>query len=353
MSDEILFEKKNGLGLITLNRPKALNALNYPMIQLMYQTLRDWERDSDVLAVLVQGEGEKAFCAGGDIRSIYESITSGSDEHIHFFRDEYILNEYIYTYPKPYIALMNGYVMGGGMGISQGAGFRVLTERSKISMPEVAIGFFPDVGGSHFLSKCPGSLGDYLALTGVTLNGEDALYANLGDWILPSDQITEFLRQLESLTANRPAAEQVQNILISLGARNTPVDAPLQEKRKVIDAIFSLSSVTDVIAQLDRAAVNGPAWIGETAQLMKQRSPIAMVGARETIHRGKHLSISECFAMELALGARWIEVGDFVEGIRALIIDKDNAPKWAYTLAELTEQKVQDLFPMLPRFNNY
>ena len=187
----------------------------------------------------------------------------------------------------------------------------------------------------------------------MTLNGEDALYANLGDWILPSDQITEFLRQLESLTANRPAAEQVQNILISLGARNTPVDAPLQEKRKVIDAIFSLSSVTDVIAQLDRAAVNGPAWIGETAQLMKQRSPIAMVGARETLHRGKHLSISECFAMELALGARWIEVGDFVEGIRALIIDKDNAPKWAYTLAELTEQKVQDLFPMLPRFNNY
>jgi len=349
MSDEILIQKKNGLGLITLNRPKALNALSYPMIQSMYKTLKDWEADSEVLAVLVRGEGEKAFCAGGDIRSLYESITSGSDEHTHFFKDEYVLNEYIYSYPKPYIALMNGYVMGGGMGISQGASFRVLTERSKISMPEVAIGFFPDVGGSHFLAKCPGSLGDYLALTGVTLNGEDALYANLGDWILASDQINAFLEKLETLSSNSPAAEQVKKILLSLGARNKPVNPPLEERRQVIDAIFSLNSVADVIVGLDHAAVDGPAWIGETALLMKQRSPIAMVGARETIHRGKKLSISECFAMELALGARWIEVGDFIEGIRALIIDKDNSPQWAYTLPELTAQKIQSLFPSLPK----
>jgi len=150
MSDDVLFEEKNGLGLITLNRPKALNALNYPMIQRIHEALLDWEKDPQILAVLIRGEGDKAFCAGGDIRSIYESITSGDDEHTHFFRDEYALNEYIYSYPKPYIALMNGYVMGGGMGVSQGASFRVLTERSKISMPEVAIGFFPDVGGSHY-----------------------------------------------------------------------------------------------------------------------------------------------------------------------------------------------------------
>ena len=349
MSDEILFQKKNGLGLITLNRPKALNALSYSMIKLMYKTLQDWEKDSEVLAVLVMGEGEKAFCAGGDIRSIYESITSGGDEHSHFFKDEYILNEYIYTYPKPYIALMNGYVMGGGMGISLGASFRLVTERSKISMPEVAIGFFPDVGGSHFLAKCPGSLGYYLALTGVTLNGEDALYANLGDWLLASEQINPFLEKLEALDKTGPVADQIQQILISLGARNKPLNPSLAEKRHLIDAIFSLSSVAKVIAQLDSTAADGPAWIGETAELMKQRSPIAMVGARETIHRGKRLSISECFAMELALGARWFEVGDFVEGIRALIIDKDNSPKWAYTLAELTEQKIQDLFPSLSK----
>jgi enoyl-CoA hydratase/carnithine racemase len=349
MSDEILFQKKNGLGLITLNRPKALNALSYSMIQLMYKTLKDWEKDPEVLAVLVKGEGQKAFCAGGDIRSIYESITSGGDEHTHFFKDEYILNEYIYTYPKPYIALMNGYVMGGGMGISQGANFRILTERSKISMPEVAIGFFPDVGGSHFLSKCPGRLGDYLALTGVTLSGEDALYANLGDWILASDRINMFLQKLEGLSANSPAKEQVEKILQRLDARTTPINPPLEKRRQMIDAIFSLASVADVIAQLDRAAADGPAWIGETAALMKLRSPIAMVVACETIHRGKKLTISECFAMELALGARWVEVGDFVEGIRALIIDKDNSPKWAYTLPELTEQKIQSLFPSLPK----
>ena len=350
MSDEILFEKKKGLGLITLNRPKALNALNYSMIKLMHKTLKDWESDQEVLAVLVKGEGEKAFCAGGDIRSIYESITSGSDMHTHFFRDEYALNEYIYTYSKPYIALMNGYVMGGGMGISQGASFRVVTERSKISMPEVAIGYFPDVGASHFLSKCPGSIGEYLALTGVTLDSEDALYANLADWLLPSSNIPAFLEQLERLNANTPASEQLVTILLNLGAPNTPLNASLESKCDFIDAIFSLNAVEKIIAALEQAAPNGDAWIAETAELMKKRSPIAMVGARETVHRGKHLSISECFSMELELSARWIEVGDFAEGIRALIIDKDNSPKWAFTLPELTEQKIQELFPLLSKY---
>ena len=282
MSDEILFEKKNGLGLITLNRPKALNALNYSMIKLMYKTLKDWESDQEILAVLVKGEGEKAFCAGGDIRSIYESITSGSDMHAHFFRDEYALNEYIYTYSKPYIALMNGYVMGGGMGISQGASFRVVTERSKISMPEVAIGYFPDVGASHFLSKCPGSIGEYLALTGVTLDSEDALYANLADWLLPSSNIPAFLEQLERLNANIPASEQLVTILLNLGARNTPLNASLESNCDVIDAIFSLDAVEEIIAALEQAAPNGNVWIAETVGLMKKRSPIAMVGARET-----------------------------------------------------------------------
>ena len=349
MSDEILFEKKHGLGLISLNRPKALNALNYPMVQLMHQTLRGWEKDPEILAVVVMGSSEKAFCAGGDIRSIYESITSGDDEHTHFFRDEYALNEYIYSYPKPYIALMNGYVMGGGMGLSQGARFRVLTERSKISMPEVAIGFFPDVGGSYFLSRCPGYLGDYLALTGVTLNGEDALYANLGDWILSSEKIPQFLEQLEHLNRDISASDQIGNILLNLGARNSPINSLLAEKRKIIDEIFSLDSVQEVIARLDLAASHDAPWIAETAELMRTRSPLAMVGTRETIHRGKQLSISECFAMELALTNRWIEVGDFVEGIRALIIDKDNAPHWAFSLPELTEQKIHELFPMFSK----
>jgi enoyl-CoA hydratase/carnithine racemase len=350
MSDEILFEKKSGLGLITLNRPKALNALNYSMIKLLHQTLKAWAVDTEVLAVLIQGTGEKAFCAGGDIRSIHESITSGGNEHAHFFRDEYALNEYIYSYPKPYIALMNGYVMGGGMGISQGAGFRVATERSKISMPEVAIGYFPDVGASHFLSKCPGSIGEYLALTGVTLDAEDALYANLVDWILPSENMGSFIEKLQSLQANTAASTQVVDILKSLGARNTPNESSLAPKHQLIDSIFSLPRVEQVISQLEQAAPNGPAWLAETAELMKKRSPIAMVGALETIHRGKRLSISECFEMELALSSRWVEVGDFVEGIRALIIDKDNSPQWAYTLPELNEQKVQSLFPLLSKY---
>lgn len=350
MSDEILFEKKNGLGLITLNRPKALNALNAAMLKQMHQTLIDWETDTTVLAVLVQGAGEKAFCAGGDIRSVFESLTSGSSHHTDFFRDEYVLNEYIYTYPKPYIALMHGYTMGGGMGIAQGARFRVLTEHSKIAMPEVAIGYFPDVGASHFLAQCPGSIGDYLAVTGVTLNSEDALYAKLGDWILASNQVDHLHTALEKLNPQADATQQIIDILTQLSARKTPLNPALESKRAVIDAAFSLPSVEKIISALEQKKTGDAPWIGETVELIHKRSPLGMVGAREAIKNGKTLSISECFQMENALSECWLPLGEFEEGIRALIIDKDQSPQWVFSLAELTPKKMQELFPFLNQY---
>ena len=192
MSD-VLIEKRNGLGLITLNRPHALNAINLEMVKTMFTTLKTWEHDDEVKVVLVKGAGEKAFCAGGDIRTVYESLKEGRSDHLTFFAEEFELNQYIYQYPKPYIALMTGYVMGGGMGISQGASFRIVTAKSKISMPEVGIGYFPDVGGSYFLSRCPSAIGLYLGITGVIASGEDAVYANLADWVIEDEKITEFV----------------------------------------------------------------------------------------------------------------------------------------------------------------
>lgn len=346
MSAEILFEKRGGLGEITLNRPQALNTLRYPMIKPLHETLQQWAADPAVIAVLIKGAGEKAFCAGGDIRSLYDGVVSGSAEPYQFFQEEYALDQYIYSFPKPYIALMNGYVMGGGMGISQGARFRIATERSKIAMPEVVIGFFPDVGASYFLPRCPGRIGEYLAVTGVTLDAEDALYANLVDWVLPADKSHAFIEQIEQLKPDTPAAEQLPAILRGAGARNTPIQPSLGSKRAQIDQLFSHPTVHNILAALENAAADGPTWLDETLQLMKTRSPLAMVAALEIVRRGKQLPIAECFAMELALAARWMTAGDFVEGTRALIIDKDKNPQWAYTLDELTPEKLRTLFPL-------
>jgi len=340
------------LGLITLNRPKALNALNAAMLRLMHQTLHDWETDHAVQVVLVQGAGEKAFCAGGDIRGVYESLSSGNDHHTDFFHDEYALNEYIYTYPKPYIALMHGYTMGGGMGIAQGARFRVLTERSKIAMPEVAIGYFPDVGASHFLAQCPGSIGDYLAVTGMTLDCEDALYAKLADWILPSHEIDQFRVALEKLDPHKDTTQQIIQILTQLSARNMPLNPALEAKQKVIDAIFSLDSVTEIMAELEQKKSPDAPWIAETLELMHKRSPLGMVGACAAIKNGKSLSISACFQMENALSECWLPLGEFEEGIRALIIDKDQSPQWIFSLTELTPEKMQELFPFLKQYQH-
>src|SRR6202521_72525 len=189
MPAEILFAIRNGCGHVTLDRPAALNALSFAMIQALARQLQAWADDPQVRAVLVRGAGGKAFCAGGDIRALYDSFKAGQTGHALFFAEEYKLDYFIHRYPKPYIALMDGVVMGGGMGISQGATFRVVTERTRLAMPEVGIGLFPDVGASYFLSRLPGCLGSYLALTGVQVRGADAVYARFGDVFLPPEGI--------------------------------------------------------------------------------------------------------------------------------------------------------------------
>jgi enoyl-CoA hydratase/carnithine racemase len=345
MTEDVLFEKKGGVGWITLNRPKALNALNYDMIGAMDHTLHLWETDPEVKIVLLKGAGEKGLCAGGDIRSLYESVKSGSSAHHQFFKEEYALNEYIYSYPKPYIAVMDGIVMGGGMGISQGAQFRIVTERSKIAMPEVAIGFFPDVGASHFLKQCPGHIANYLAITGLTVGPEDAIYANLADCHLASEHLDSFYQAIQNQTReNTPV--QLKEILLSLGARFVPQKASLQERAELIETVFSLPTVLSMVRNLETRA---DSISQEVLQVMKKRSPLSMVGTHELLKKGKQLSITQCFDFELALGTQWFVLGDFVEGVRSVIIDKDHAPKWAYSLAELSHEKLAELIPLFKK----
>ncbi|SMC33182.1 enoyl-CoA hydratase/isomerase family protein [Polynucleobacter kasalickyi] len=350
MSD-VLIEKRHGVGVITLNRPQALNAINLEMVRTMFTTLKLWEQDEDVKAVLVRGAGERAFCAGGDIRTVYESLVDGRSDHMTFFAEEFELNQYIYQYPKPYIALMTGYVMGGGMGISQGASFRVVTPRSKISMPEVGIGYFPDVGGSYFLSRCPNTLGLYLGITGVIASGEDAVYANLADWVLADEQVDDFVLGLETLFGNLVSPSSVSSYEIlnqylkQCNAREKSSNSHLEKTEGMIAKHFSHLTIQEIISSLE--SEGDPAfleWVEKTLGKMRKQSPLSMVTTQRLVQLGRTKSMEECFEMEYALLGEWMVHGDFIEGVRALIIDKDNQPKWRYTLDQVSTERVNNLF---------
>jgi len=351
MTEDILFEKKGAIAWVTLNRPRALNAMTHEMVQALDVALREWEHDPQVQAVVLKGAGEKGLCAGGDIRHLYETVKSNRQDQYQFFKEEYALNQYIYHYPKPYIAIMDGIVMGGGMGIAQGAGFRIVTERSKIAMPEVAIGFFPDVGASHFLKQCPGQIANYLALTGLTIGPEDTLFAHLADWYLPSSQLTAFYEMLQTSELNHSvqSAVQITNILIGLQARQTPHHAPLEEKTHLLETVFSLPNVSQMMLALE--TIDQPN-AQEILKVMQKRSPMAMVGTHRLLLSAQNLTMSECFDLELRLGVYWFEQPDFLEGVRSVIIDKDHTPQWSYTLEDLTPAKVAEIFPLFRQSNH-
>ncbi len=330
----VLAERQGPLGLLTLNRPAALNALSLQMVRDMHAQLRAWAGDPGVAAVVVRGAGERAFCAGGDIRWLCESYRAGDGQYLRFFEDEYALDLYTAQYPKPYIALMDGYVMGGGMGISQHAAVRVVTERTRMAMPEVGIGYFPDVGGSYFLSRLQGRLGWYLGLTGTQIRAADALYAGLADVCLPAAKLPALL---DGLTArdwatigNAPGAAREAVAALVADLHPAPAEPPpLAELRPAIDRIFALPTVQAMLDALGREA--DPAfsdWAADTQALMRKRSPIAMGVTNELLARGAGRSLAECLEMEYALDAQWFQRGDMLEGVRAAIVDKDQNPRW-------------------------
>ena len=309
----ILFEKKGALGLITLNRPKALNALTHGMCLGMFKALDEWEGDAAVKAVAIRGAGPRAFCAGGDIRHLHDYARSGGRDHHEFFEVEYSLDYRVHTYPKTLVAVMDGLVMGGGMGLGQGAAVRIVGDRTQMAMPETAIGLFPDVGGSYFLSRVPGRVGIYLGLAGPTLTAGDALYCGLADVYVGS--------------ADAPASE-------------------LEALRPAIERHFAAHSVGEILASLARE--DDPryrAWAQETLQSMSRFSPTMLAVTLEQLERGRDLSLADCFRMELNLIHGCFEQGDFIEGIRALIVEKDNRPRWRPSrLDEVRRDAVHDVF---------
>ncbi|ERO59909.1 enoyl-CoA hydratase/isomerase family protein [Pseudomonas piscis] len=343
--DEVLVEVRNHIGHLTLNRPAGLNAITLSMVRTLQRQLDAWAQAPEIHAVVLRGTGEKAFCAGGDIRSLYDSYKSGGTLHEEFFVEEYALDLAIHHYRKPVLALMDGFVLGGGMGLVQGADLRVVTERSRLAMPEVAIGYFPDVGGSYFLSRIPGELGTYLGVSGVQIRAADALYCGLADWHLESDKLALLDQRLDRLQWSHSPLKDLQGLLAKLGVQALP-DAPLASLRPAIDHFFALPDVPAIVEQLRSVSVaDSHEWALATADLLETRSPLAMAVTLEMLRQGRHLALEQCFALELHLDRQWFERGDLMEGVRALIIDKDKTPHWnPPTLAALEADRVASFF---------
>ena len=343
--DTVLAQVRNRIGHLTLNRPSGLNALNLEMVRSLQQHLDAWAKDPHVAAVVVRGAGEKAFCAGGDIRSLYDSYKNNDTLHTAFFEEEYALDLTLHHYAKPVLAVMDGYVLGGGMGLAQGADFRLVTERSRLAMPEVAIGYFPDVGASHFLSKIPGQVGTYLGVSGVQIDARDALYCGLADWYTDSTRLSELDKQLDALTWQQSPRQELEALLASIAVNSLP-DAPIATLRPLIDDIFSHDSVTTIVTRLQEVATSEHRqWATDTANLLQTRSPLGMAVTLEMLRRSRALNLEQCFALELHLDRQWFDRGDLIEGVRALIIDKDKNPRWnPPTLNELDPAQVASFF---------
>ncbi|SFD96976.1 enoyl-CoA hydratase/isomerase family protein [Paracidovorax konjaci] len=325
---DVLAEVRGQVGFITLNRPRALNALSLGMVRDLMALLLQWQADPAILAVAIRGSNKEgpfgAFCAGGDIRFLHQAGSTGDPRLEDFFTEEYALNHLIHHFGKPYIAFMDGIVMGGGMGISQGGTVRIVTERTKMAMPETAIGLFPDVGGGYFLSRCPGHTGEWLALTGDTIGAGDAVALGLADGCLPAQQQAGLWQELGARTFTNGAAVETWI------ATNFIAEEPMFSAAPgPIDAAFGQASVPAILAALESS---GSDWARATAQTLRKRSPLMLHVVLEQIRRARGMDLADDLRMErdMVRHCFFLRPGqsETVEGIRALAVDKDHAPRW-------------------------
>lgn len=319
---EVLFSCVDGVGVVSLNRPQVLNALDLPSIRRIATQLDAWADDPALRAVLFRSAGGRAFCAGGDIRSLHRHALAGAPELGQFFDEEYALDCRIHRYPKPTIALLDGVVMGGGMGIGQGCSLRLVTERTRMAMPETAIGLFPDVGASFFLSRLPPALANYLGLVGQTISGADALACGLADRLVRSDMLDELPALFDRIDNHAWPAE--------IPCSAVP-DVFEPEVLAAIEQHFSLDSVPTILASLASDVKSGSqSWSAHTLAHLKKLSPLMLCVTHEQLRRGRGLALEACFRMERGLMRHCFAHGDAREGIRALLVDKDRVPRWQH-----------------------
>lgn len=353
MNPYLLTRRSGSTGIITLNRSAALNALSLEMVRSLAQALSAWQEDANIHAVVIKSRSNKAFCAGGDIRFLHQATTSNiaGDRVVleDFFTVEYTLNHLIHHYAKPYIAVLDGIVMGGGMGISQSNAdvrINIVTEHTRMAMPEVSIGLFPDVGGGYFLSRLPDETGTYLGLTGEVIGAADALFVGLADVFIPGSKLPALYAALKTdgngnyrsliTRFSKPYTRQIDI------ARST-----LAQHRELIRHHFSKESVQSIIESLKQ---DPHPFAKRTAETMLKRSPLMLCVTLEQLRRAKTIPFSDCLRMERTMMHHCFEHGDVMEGIRAAIIDKDNQPRWQpASLKEVTDEMIARFFePVWP-----
>ncbi|WP_293777782.1 enoyl-CoA hydratase/isomerase family protein [uncultured Oxalicibacterium sp.] len=354
MQNEILSTTHRHLARFTLNRPDAMNSLSLGMVRTLAEKLHEWQSDETIHAVVIDSSTPKAFCAGGDIHFFHDvataGVTGGSALLEDFFTEEYALNHLIHHYPKPYIALLDGIVMGGGMGISQSSAanrIRIVTERTRMAMPEVKIGLFPDVGGGYFLSRLPGKLGTYLGLTGEIIGAAEALYADLADVFVPRKALPDLLTMLENVSVGN-YRDAINNFAAPFKAQLRPDESLLAKHRDAIDRHFAYGTVPAIVASL---AEDESDFAKKTLNNLHQRSPLLVHVALEQIRRSANMALADCLRMERTMVRRCFEHGEVIEGIRALAIDKDQQPKWnPSSFEKVTSEMVEHFFePAWPR----
>lgn len=321
---DLVVRREGAAGVIRLNRPKAINAMTLEMSIDIDAALDRFEADPEAAVIVLEGAGERGLCAGGDIRGLWESSREGGDLGARFWRQEYVMNARIAKYPKPYVAFMDGLVMGGGVGLSGHASHRVATDRTKLAMPEVGLGFFPDVGGTWLLSRSPGEIGTYFGLTGQTMNGPDAIHAKFADAVVPAAKWPE-LR--EALTKVRPGvtAADVSKLINGFGTGETA--GPVAAKEPVIDALFGFDRMEDIFAALKR---DGSEFALATLKMLNEKSPRGMVVTLKLLRLARTASsLEECLVREYRAALEVFRSDDFREGVRAAVIDKDRNPTWS------------------------
>jgi enoyl-CoA hydratase len=340
---DLVARREGSCGVIRLNRPKAINAVTLEMFRDIDKALDQFEADPDVAVILLEGAGERGLCAGGDIRALWESSKAAGDLGKILWREEYILNARIAKFAKPYVAFMDGIVMGGGVGLSAHSRHRVVTERTKLAMPEVGLGFFPDVGGTWLLSRSPGEMGTYFGLTGQTMNGPDAVYARFADAVVPSANLAELRDALTSIRAGtRPA--DIKSLIEDYATGQTcgPV-ATLQSK---IDGWFAHDRMEDIVAALQR---DGSELALSTLKTLNEKSPRGMVVTLKLLRLARaSASLEECLVREYRAALEVFASDDFREGVRAAVIDKDRNPKWSPPgIEDITPEMVAPYFAEL------
>jgi len=321
---DLIVRREGSAGIIRLNRPKALNAMTLEMSLGIDAALDQFEADPAVALVLLEGAGERGLCAGGDIRGLWESSKVGGDLGKVFWRQEYVMNARIAKFPKPYVAFMDGLVMGGGVGLSAHSSHRVVTERTKLAMPEVGLGFFPDVGGTWLLSHSPGELGTYFGLTGQTMNGPDAIHARFADAVVPSAKWPALREALTKVRTDVTSAE-VKKLIDGFATGETA--GPVAAMQATIDKWFAYDRMQDIVAALQR---DGSELAQATLKTLNEKSPRGMVVTLKLLRLARTAkSLEECLVREYRAALQVFASDDFREGVRAAVIDKDRNPRWS------------------------